>query len=367
MKTIYAVIAGLLLLGHPMDAWAQQQGTGGPGKGATPVIVAAAALEPFADSVEALGTLRANESVILTATVTEPVTAVNFEDGQRVEKGAVLVEMMSAQEKAELSAQQATAAEAQRQMERLVPLVKSGAASQSLLDQRQREYETAKAGLDAAQSRISDRIITAPFSGRLGLRNISIGAVLQPGTRITTLDDDSVMKLDFPVPAIFLPVLRQGLDIVATTRAFEGQEFKGRISSIDSQVDPTTRSVIVRALIPNEAELLKPGLLMSVEIMKDPRQAIVIPEEAVVAESRKNFIFTVADGKAYKREVTLGARRPGVVEVLEGLVEGEQVITHGTMNVSDGTPVKITAEDTGGETLQQMLHKESARAVPKGD
>lgn len=368
MRHISAFILTLMILAGAAPVMAQPGG--GRERAPQPVIVTRAAVEPFADSVEALGTLKANESVTLTATVTETVTAVNFEDGQRVEQGDILVEMMSGQEKAELDAERATVEEAKRQVERIAPLVKSGAASQSVLDQRQREFETAKARLEAVQSRISDRIITAPFGGRVGLRNISVGAVLQPGTTITTLDDDSIMKLDFAVPSHFLAVLRPGLEIVATARAFEGREFKGQISSIDSQIDPVTRSVIVRALIPNEEKLLRPGLLMSVEIMKDPRQAVVIPEEAIVPEARKNFIYVVDSageaGVARKREVTLGARRPGEVEILEGLTAGETVITHGTMNVTDGAAVKVTAVETGSEPLQELLKSKEGAPAPKG-
>jgi membrane fusion protein (multidrug efflux system) len=367
MKNICILVLAFLLFAGIPGAFAQQSGRA---KGPQPVIVTKVAVEPFSDSVEALGTLRANESVTLTATVTEPVTAVNFEDGQRVEKGEVLVEMMSAQEKAELDAERATAAEARRQMERLAPLVKSGAASQSLLDQRRREYETARAGLEAVQSRISDRIITAPFSGVVGLRNISVGAVLQPGTKITTLDDDSVMKLDFAVPSIFLSALQPGLEIVATSQAFKGREFRGQIASIDSQIDPVTRSVIVRAILPNDEKVLRPGLLMSVEIMKNPRQAIVIPEEAVVPEARRNFVYVVETAgdsvTASKREVTLGARRPGEVEVIEGLAAGNSVVTHGTMNLSDGAAVRIEAVDDGRQPLQELLKDETGDSAPKG-
>src|SRR5690606_6618599 len=142
-------------------------------------------------------------------------------------------------------------------------------------------------------------------------------------------------------------VLRPGLEIVATTRAFEGREFKGEIASIDSRIDPVTRSVTVRALIPNEERLLRPGLLMSVEIYKDPRNAIVVPEEAIVPEARQNFVFVVEEkgggSVARRREVKLGARRPGEVEIVEGLAEGEAVITHGTLNVTDGAAINVTA------------------------
>lgn len=339
-------------------------------KGPQPVIVAAAKKDNFADSVEALGTLRANETIVLTATVTETATAVNFEDGQRVEKGDILVEMMDQQEKAEVQGEQATVDEAKRQLERLKPLIASGAASKSLLDQRQREFETANARLEGVKSQMADRIIMAPFSGVLGLRNISVGAVLQPGTRITTLDDDSVMKLDFSVPSIFLSVLKPELEITALSEAFPGKEFKGKISSLDSQIDPVTRSVLVRAMLPNEDRLLRPGLLMRVEIMKDSREVIVIPEEAIVPEARKNYVF-VADKTGdkttvKKREITIGARRPGDIEIVKGLAEGELVVTHGTMNVTDGANVTIRAEDKGDEPLQEMLQATQKKPAQEG-
>lgn len=345
------IYIGLVLLFLTSPALAQ--------KPPQPVFIAEAKKDQFEDRVEALGTLRANETIVLTATVTEPVTAINFEDGQRVKAGDILIEMMSKQEAAELDAEQATVEEARRQVERLQPLVKDGAASKSILDQRQREYETARARLDEVKSRISDRVITAPFDGVLGLRNISVGAVLQPGMKITTLDDDSTMKLDFSVPAVFLSAIKTGLEIEAKSNSFDGKTFKGTIVSIDSQIDPITRSMTVRAIIPNEEHLLKPGLLMSVEILKDPRKAIIIPEESVIPVGRETHVFVVEtlEGKdiAKKRAVKLGSRRPGDVEILEGLNEGEKIVTHGTMNVSDGAVVTVKALQSGKEHVPDLL------------
>jgi len=364
--TKYLLILALCLMGSGTPAVAQQ----GKGKPAQNVIVTPAHIEDFADRVEALGTLRANESVVLTATVTETVRAVNFEDGQRVKKGDVLVEMRGGEEKAELAGEQATLSEAKRQMERLQPLVATGAASQAQLDERKREYQTANARLDAIRSRIGDRIVTAPFDGVLGLRNISVGAVVQPGTRITTLDDDSVMKLDFAVPALYLETLKPGLDIIATASAFKGRSFKGKVASVDSQIDPVTRSISVRALVPNEGRVLKPGLLMNVEILKDPRQAVVVPEESILAQGEKNFVFVAGGYTAQKIEIETGARQPGMVEVTKGLKGGEMVITHGTMTLADGAPIKIVGRDDGkGASLARML-KEGAEpaagdAAPK--
>jgi membrane fusion protein, multidrug efflux system len=352
----------VFFIGTGIYSVSAQQPTGA--KPPQPVFVTEAKKDTFVDRVEALGTLRANETVVLTAKVTEQVTAVNFEDGQRVSAGDVLVEMMNTQESAELDAEQATANEAKQQLDRIIPLVKSGAASESVLDLRQREYQTAQARLDGIKSRISDRMITAPFGGVLGMRNISVGVVLQPGAKITTLDDDSVMKLDFSVPAVFLSAIQVGLEIEAKSNSFDGRIFKGKIISIDSQIDPVTRSITVRALIPNEEKLLKPGLLMRVEILKDPRQAIILPEEAIIPLGRDNHVFVVEDegGKtvAKKRMVTLGSRRPGDVEIVTGLSGGEKVVTHGTMNVIDGGDVSINATQTGNEHLPDLLKQQNS-------
>lgn len=335
-------------------------------RGPQQVIVTTVRQGDFVDRIEALGTLRANETVTLTATVTERVTAINFTDGQRVEKDDILVEMTSDEESAELDAEQATVEEARLQVTRLEPLVKSGAAAQSLLDERRRNYDTARARLLAIQSRISDRLIVAPFSGIVGLRNISVGATLQPGTRITTLDDDSVMKLDFSVPSVFLPALQAGLEITARSEAFGNRAFTGRLDSIDSQIDPETRSIMARALVPNEDRLLKPGLLMSVELLKNPRQALIAPEESIVPLGRKNYVFLVVetDGKTTvkRQEVEIGSRRQGEVEILTGLNAGDRIVTHGTMNIADGAAVNIRALETGKESLQELLQQKNQRA-----
>lgn len=327
---------------------------------AQPVIVAPVSLIAFADKIEALGNLKANESVRLTATLTEKVTAINFEDNQRVEKGDILVEMTTKEEQANLNAEQATLEEARRQMERLEPLVKSGAASPAILDERRRAYETAKARLEAIKSRISDRIITAPFSGVVGLRNISLGTVLQPGTLITTLDDDSVMKLDFSVPSVYLSALKPGLEITATSNAYPNLNFQGTVASIDSQIDPQTRSIAVRALIPNNDRLLRPGLLMRIDLYKNPRQTLIVPEEAIVPEGRKSFVYTVENSKAIKKEVTIGTRRPGQVEIIEGLDASMFVIVHGTLNVTDGAQVEVIGEMTDGMSLQEIMRARKA-------
>ncbi len=332
------------------------------------VIVAEARLADFMDRVESLGTLRANESVRLTASVTEIVSAIHFDDGDRVEAGKLLVEMTSAEEHALLEEAQATVAEASRQYRRVKSLEAQGTEAKSLLDQRHREWETARARLAAIESRLQDRLIRAPFGGVVGLRDISPGALVEPGALITTLDDDSVMKLDFSVPSTYLASLLPGLEVVARTRAYGKREFKGKVSSVASRVDPVTRAILVRAVLPNPELNLKPGMLMQVELLKNPRQALVIPEEALIPQGRKQFVLQVneADGnQVTRKEVRIGARRPGEVEILEGLNPGDSVITHGAEKVRVGQHVAIRAVDDGTLSLRELTESEPEGGVKR--
>ena len=327
----------------------------------SPVVIKEAVVASYDDRVEALRTLRANETIELTATVSEIVTAIHFDDGQRVEAGDILVEMTNREENALIEEERSTIAEAKKQYDRVRPLVDRGAASQALLDQRRREYQTAVARLRAIESKLRDRLIIAPFSGVVGLRNISVGALIEPGDIVTTLDDDSVMKLDFAVPAIYLSTIRPGLPIEAMSPAFPGRLFRGEVKSVSSRIDPVTRSIVVRAILPNPDLVLKPGLLMSVELVKTPRQSVVIPDEALIPSGRENYVYvvdpTVDPAVVDKRKVNTGGRRPGKIEVISGLASGEYVVTHGGIRARPGQPVEIIAVDTGDQSLVQLLNQ----------
>ena len=323
---------------------------------AIPVIVAEVRLAAFADPVEALGTLKARESVALTANVTETVSAIHFEDGQRVDAGQVLVEMTSAEEHALLVEGQARVAEAARQFDRVKSLVTQRAASESLLDERRRDLDAARAQLVAIESRLADRLIKAPFAGVLGLRNISAGALVRPGDLIANLDDDSEMKLDFALPSLYQADLELGMAISARSRAHGDRSFQGEIAAIDSRIDPVTRAIQVRALIPNPRQDLKPGLLMQVEVPRNPRQGLAIPEAALLHRGRDHGVLVVGAGdQAEERRVDIGARRPGVVEITTGLTAGERVITHGNDKVRPGQRVRVLALDDGTKSLRDML------------
>jgi len=320
------------------------------------VIVSEVRVDRFVDRVEALGTLKANESVSVTANETESVSSIYFDDGQRVEAGEILVEMTSAEEHALLEEAQARVAEAERQYERVKSLVAQRSASESLLDERKRDLDTARALLVAIESRLADHLVKAPFAGVLGLRNISPGALVEPGTLITTLDDDSVMKLDFAVPSVFVPDLKLGLGIVAEARAYGNRRFEGEIRSIDSRVDPATRSIQLRALFPNPDRTLKPGVLMQVALLRNPRDALVVPESALLHQGQEHFVMMVGDGDvAERRQVRIGARRLGEVEIVDGLAAGDRVITHGNDKARPGQQIAIKAVDDGTKSLREML------------
>jgi membrane fusion protein (multidrug efflux system) len=329
----------------------------------TKVIVSQVENQIFKDQVEALGTLRANESVELMSTVTEHVKAIHFDDAQRIKKGTLLLEMKIEEELAALEEQNAILEEATRQVKRFTPLIANGSVSKTNLDQSKLEVAKANARINAIKSQIDERRIVAPFDGIIGLRNISIGVMLGSGTPVATIHDDSVMKLDFSLPSLFLSTLKAGIKIKATTDAFPKKVFYGEISHIDNQVDPITRTISVRALINNADHSLKSGLLMQVTLETNVRQTLVIPEEAIIPNGDKNFVLVVIEKDKLKtvekRLVKTGVREPGKVEVLSGLLAEDLVVIHGIMKAKPGKPIMIQAIKKGNESLIELMEKKS--------
>jgi membrane fusion protein (multidrug efflux system) len=323
---------------------------------ATQVFVHEVQTQSFSKVLEALGTLNANEAATLSSTVTETVTAIHFDDGQRVAKGDVLVEMTSNEETALLQSAQHRLVEAEQQYRRVQTLVKEKLATQSELDARKLAYDSAVANLAATRSRLADLLVIAPFDGVVGLRNISPGALVRPGNVITTIDDDSIMKLDMQVPSRYLRYLSEGMAITGSTPALGDMEFVGEISSIGSRIDPITRSVAVRAHIPNPDRILKPGLMMVVELQEPERDVVLIPEKALILRAAGRYVFVVGpDNTAEQRRVQIGERKPGVVEISEGLAPGEKIVTHGHLKLKQGSAVEVVAVDSGSDSLKSLL------------
>lgn len=325
---------------------------GGP-RAAAPAFVSIAPVrvEQVSQKLEALGNARANESVEITSKTSNVVMSVNFRDGERVKRGQILVRLDDAQARADVAAAEAAVAESERLYNRSLELMETEALSKAQYDQLEATLKANRARLAAAQARLEDTVIRAPFAGRVGLRRVSVGTFISPGDVITTLDDTSVIKLDFSVPENFLATLREGLAVRATAPAFPGRTFVGKVASIDSRVDMNTRSVTVRALLANEDGALRPGMFLQVALANDERESLVIPEEALTPEAERQYVFVVNEGVAERREVRIGGRRPGSVEILAGLNAGERVVVEGTQKVRDGSPVRTTevAADSGAE------------------
>jgi membrane fusion protein, multidrug efflux system len=341
---------------------------GGPPGGAprAPTLVATveSRLERIANQVEAIGTARANESIDVTAKVSNLVTAIRFADGQRVARGQLLVELDSAAVRADLAVAQAALTESESQFNRSRELLATQLVSKSQFEQIEATLKANRARVAAAQARREDTVIRAPFAGRVGLRRVSVGSLVNPGTVITTLDDTSKIKLDFAVPENFLATLRPGLALSARAPAFPARSFEGAVASIDSRVDERTRAVTVRALLPNPDGLLRPGMFLNVRLAKDEREAITIPEEALVPETDKQFVYVVSGGNAAKREVSIGRRAPGTVEIVTGLQVGERVVVEGTQSVRDGGAVRDMSAAPGADSRASQPAAASAASNP---
>lgn len=316
----------------------------GPGKVIGPqtidVITAEAQIQPLGVEIEAVGTARANESVEVTSKASNTVTAIRFKEGDRVRKGDILVELNGDEARAALAEAEAALAESQNNFKRSRDLYAQQALSVSQLDLIESTLKANKARVDVAKARLADTIIRASFDGKTGFRRVSLGSLVSPGTVITTLDDTSVIKLDFTVAETYLYALEKGLPVTAATAGLPGREFHGKVSQIDSRVDPVTRSIAVRAELPNPKGELRPGMFMTVKLQGEVAPALLVPESAIVPEQGRTFVFVVEDGQASRREVKLGKRRPGVVEIVEGLKEHERVVVEGTQNLRDGGPVR---------------------------
>jgi membrane fusion protein (multidrug efflux system) len=335
--------------GGPGGPGGRRGGPGGPGGFAgfgggqsnqpVGVVTSEASIGELGLEIETIGNAVANESAEITSKTVNTVTAIHFTEGQLVKKGTVLVEFDSIQSRSELASAEASFAESSAQLKRSRELLKTNVLSQSQIDTIEATNKSNEAKVIAARAKVEDTILRAPFSGRIGFRRVSVGSLVSPGTVICTLDDTSVVKLDFSVPQAYMFAVQPGLKITAQIAGVANQSFTGKVATLDSRVDPVTRAIIVRAELPNEKGILKPGMFMTAKINAPASRALLVPEGAIVPEQGKSFVFVVKDGIVSKREVVTGRRKPGSVQVTEGLEGGERVVVEGTQKVRDGGQV----------------------------
>jgi membrane fusion protein (multidrug efflux system) len=336
-RALLLVAAAALVAGCGKDE--AKGGPGGRGGGNAPAIVRTAVLAPsdWSDGLEAIGTARARNSVTITAAVSETIDRVHFDSGQTVRAGQVLVSLSGREQRAAIAGAEAEYRAAQTLFERQEDLARRQLIAASMFDAQRAARDAARARLEQTRAQLGDRAITAPFAGVLGLRQVSDGALVTPGTVITTLDDIGALDLDFSVPERQLAALKVGMAVEATSSAFPGETFHGTIVALDPRVDPATRSLGARAEFANPDQRLKPGMLLSARVSLATRPALQVPELAVQQVGQQAFVFRAnPDGTVAEVPVVLGARRPGFVEIVSGVKAGERVVVEGVVKLRDG-------------------------------
>ena len=339
----------LVLIAAAAAACSENSQSVGSAPGMMPASVVTQVVERrhIIDEIEALGTAGANESIEIQPRISSLVESIEFTEGQNVAAGDVLVRLEDNEIVAGLALAEASLSESRSLYNRSLSLADTKAISAADLEQLLAQVRVDEASVEAARARLDNTIIRAPFAGRVGLRRVSPGSFVNTSTVITTLDDISKIKLDFSVPETFLTVLTEGMNISAESLVYPDREFAGSVSSIDTRLDPVSRAVQVRALIPNEQRLLKPGMFMSVDLQRDRGEVVVAPEQSIVPEGGSQYVFVVADGIVEQRRVVLGRRIPGFVAVESGLEAGESVIVEGTHKVRDGSEVQVSEQISG--------------------
>jgi membrane fusion protein (multidrug efflux system) len=312
-----------------------------PPAGAVPVAVATVQPATFTEKIEALGTAHSNESVTLTAKVTETVRRIGFTDGQIVKAGDILVELTNDEQAASLQSSRTGLEEAQNNLTRIEALAATGVASKAQLDTARTTRDTAQGRVDAVVAQLADRLIRAPFDGVLGLRSVSPGSLVRPADVITTIDDVGTIKIDFAIPEIYLGVIRTGLSIEAKAAAYPERPFRGEIEAIDSRVDPVTRAVTVRARVPNPDYLLRSGMLMTVEIIRSQKTAPAVPERAILALGDQVFVYAIDNDVAQRLVVSTGTHQDGMVEITSGLRGDERIVVDGVHRLRPGQKIDL--------------------------
>lgn len=354
MRKPAAITLLMALVPALLSACSEQSGNdrrgGGPGfsRGPTFVVVEPATVRQIRDQVEAIGTARANESVTIAAKLTDTVSRVNFEDGQLVAAGDVLAELTNSEQSALLDEAEANMLDAGNQARRMESMAQDNLVPISELDAANSRLSAAEARYQSIVARLEDRLIRAPFSGILGFRTVSEGTLVTPGSPITTLDDVSVIKLDFSIPEVHLHLIREGLELTAESSAFPEQAFPATVRTVGSRVDENTRAAIIRAHIDNPELLLKPGMLLTVHLTTATREVLMVPETALMQRASQVFVYTIIDGQAEMMQIRTGVRRSGWIEVLSGLEAGEEVITEGVIKVRNGSPVTTQLNPPAG-------------------
>ena len=320
----------------------------GPGKGAPmglPVRAGTVRTGTITEGVNAVGTLLANESVMIRPERDGRISQIHFAEGQVVKEGTRLVSLDASETEAQLSAAKAEATLNRNRLKRAEELKEKNFISAEALDVARENLNQSMARQEEVKSRLEKMTILAPFEGVAGLRQVSPGAYVKAGQDIARLEGIGTLKLDFRVPELYLGRIRSEQHVEVRVDAFPGEMFSGAIYAVEPAVDEQTRTVLLRARIPNPEVRLKPGMFARVSLVLGERKdALLIPEQAIVPRGNDNFVYRIVDGKAALAKVELGARRTGEVEIVKGLAAGDRIVFDGQLKLKPGVPVKVLPE-----------------------
>lgn len=313
-----------------------------PGGRVTPVEAAKVSVEPVVETLHAVGSLQANRSVIVRPEIAGVIEEIQFEETARVEKGQPLFALDDTILRAELAQSEAALRLSQRNAERANELFERKAGTGRAVDEARSNLEADRAAVALSRARLEKTKILAPFEGVAGLHSVDQGEYVVAGQDLVSLDDVDPIEIDFNVPERFLRFLNVGQPIRLKVDAMPGQTFDGNVSAISPRADPAGRSLAIRARVPNPDGRLRPGLFAEIDVVVEHRQAaIVVPEQAIVPQGDKLFVFRVVEGKAALTPVKVGLRIYGKVEIVEGLGPEDVVVTAGQLKIRDGVPVKV--------------------------
>jgi membrane fusion protein (multidrug efflux system) len=334
-----------------LPLFAHAQAPGGPPF--IPVNMMQVSETPVSTRVSAVGALIAEDSVVLRPEIDGVIQKIQFAEGQPVKKGAVVVTLDAAEQRARVAAAEADLKLAESRFRRSEELVAQNFISRQALDEARANLDITRARLAQEKVALDKTVIRAPFSGVAGLRQVSPGAYVNKGDDIVRIDALARLKLEVPVPEVYLSKVRVGLPVTVTVDALPGQSFSGNVHAIDPVIDSVSRNVRVRARIANPKNVLKPGMFARVSAdLGGKASAILVPEQVIVPRADGSYVFVVIDGKAQLRPVKLGRREPGRVEVVEGLKAGETIVLDGQIKLRPGVPV-VTLEQAA-QRMKQM-------------
>ncbi len=313
-----------------------------PKPGGLPVKAVPVEVGKVTDEVTAVGSLLADESVIIRPEIDGRIASLNFKEGAAVSAGTRLVTIDNAEYEAQAAAVRADLRTEQQRLARTKELHEQKFISKDALEVQVGAVARLKARLDEVESRVAKTVLRAPFSGTVGLRMVSPGAYVKAGTDIVRLESIGNIKADFRIPELYMSKLRPNQEIVVRLDAYPGEEFSGKIYAVEPVVDEQTRTILMRARIPNKGNKLKPGMFVRVAITLENRpNAIIVPEQAIWPQGQDNFVFRVVDGKAALTKIQIGNRQPGRVEIIQGLSANDTVVTEGQIKLRDGAPVMV--------------------------